>query len=342
MGTDLEADFFTVAYNNASAFLQVQYFPTEAIQLTAGGRFDHNTRFGSVFNPRAGLVVHPAEGTTVKLLYGSAYLAPSPYQAYVHFGSFFSEDDGETYKSFFWHLPNPDLKPQRAQSAELSLRQTIGSNVALTASGFYSKYTDLISLEGASDADYGNRYDGKYRGWDVGFIEVTVNEGEQHMYGGSVQLEYSDKFGRDTKIKSYASLSYADGDVYDKQLNKNIELGCISPIHMRFGADLSWRNLSFSPRLTYVGTQRTLAKAPDADGNATENRQTLEGYMLLNLSIRYDEIIDQLSAFLVIENALDSRYKNNHAAAFDPTAAGRFDGVPQHPLRATLGLSYKY
>src|SRR5213079_2663520 len=102
------------------------------------------TRYGATFNPRVGIVAQPAAGTTLKLLYGSAYLAPSPYQAHVHFGSFYSTDGGETYASSYWHLPNPNLRPQQKKTVEANALQALGGSFQLSASAFYSRFTNLV------------------------------------------------------------------------------------------------------------------------------------------------------------------------------------------------------
>lgn len=112
LGTNIVDEFFKLRYTNIGTFAEMRYAMTRAVALTTGGRVDFNTRYGSTVNPRVGLVVQATASTTLKLLYGTAYLAPSPYQEYSHFGSFLSDDGGKTYSSPYWHLPNPDLKPE--------------------------------------------------------------------------------------------------------------------------------------------------------------------------------------------------------------------------------------
>src|SRR6185295_3434713 len=104
----------------------------------------YSSQYGASFNPRVGVVSRVTRRTTLKLLYGTAYLAPSPYEMYAHYGHFTSTDGGATYTSEFWHLPNPDLRPQLKQTAEVQLQQEVGTAVLLTASGFYTRMSDLI------------------------------------------------------------------------------------------------------------------------------------------------------------------------------------------------------
>src|SRR4029079_6714956 len=95
LGTNIVDQFFKLHYTNVGAFAEMRYAMTPAGVLTTGGRVDYNTRYGSTFNPRVGLVVQATASTTLKLLYGTAYLAPSPYQEYSHYGSFLSDGGGQ-------------------------------------------------------------------------------------------------------------------------------------------------------------------------------------------------------------------------------------------------------
>lgn len=74
-------DFYNIRYQNYGGYLQFQGILNEKMRFVAGGRLDYNTRFGVTVNPRVGIVVKPVDKLSVKLLYGRAYLAPSPYNA---------------------------------------------------------------------------------------------------------------------------------------------------------------------------------------------------------------------------------------------------------------------
>lgn len=349
LGTDIDADFFILKYANTGGYLQVQYVPTSRMALTLGARYDYNSRFGGTFNPRLGVVLQPREGTTIKALYGTAFLAPSPYQAFQHFGSFFSEDGGQTYKSDFWHLPNPDLSPQEVQTVELGLRQSIGRRVGVSLTGFYSKFSDLILIQGFSDDDFTKRYNGVYKGWPVDFIEVPINQGKQINYGGTLQFNYTQKLGENRKVVAYTSVSFAAGKIDDPEFEEKIELGNIVPIHARVGGELYMGRLSIAPRLIVVGTQRafgekTIHNGLDDQGNPKfkpiDKRETIDGYTLLNLSVRYDPLIEGISLWTNVENALDTRYRNINAGAY--RSEWEFDGTPQHPLRIISGVEYRF
>ncbi|HEY8893958.1 MAG TPA: TonB-dependent receptor, partial [Niastella sp.] len=139
----LEAQFYYLKYYNFGSFVQAQYAYNKQLQLTMGARYDVNSRYGSTFNPRAGIVYKPAKKTTVKLLYGSAFLAPSPSSAYMQWGAFDTQDSGKTYHANFLHLANPDLKPIKYKNIELSVHQHISKNISATVNGYYAALSGL-------------------------------------------------------------------------------------------------------------------------------------------------------------------------------------------------------
>ena len=54
--------------------------PVDALSASLGARVDHFTTFGTALNPRAAVIVRPAEAHTLKLLAGRAFRAPSVYE----------------------------------------------------------------------------------------------------------------------------------------------------------------------------------------------------------------------------------------------------------------------
>ncbi len=334
-GSAFAADFFSLQYHNVGGFLQSTYAPSDRFSITAGARYDVNSRYGKTFNPRFGLVWNPATTTTVKALYGAAFLAPSPRDAFGHYGSFYPTDDGG-FASFFWHLPNPGLDPQKIHTMELSLRQRLGRNLSATLTGYYSKLTDLIAF--GADADHDNLYDGEYRGWPVGYIEVTINQGEQTNLGGSLNLNFIHSFSRENVINLRAIMSYVDGDTDDPVLDKAIEIAEISPIIIRGQADWDFKKPHLSPQVIVVSEQRTRATQNPDEGGDPEKRRRIDGYALVDLSGRYN-VTSNLAFFMQATNLLDKRYRNLTPGAFGGI---EFDGAPQHPRRISGGAQFSY
>jgi iron complex outermembrane receptor protein len=118
---------------NWGIYVQDEIALHDDLTLYAGVRYDDYDSFGSTTNPRLSLVYRFRPETTVKLLYGSAFRAPTAFENYYH-------DAGETTK------PAGDLDPEEIDTVELVLEQFIGHNLRGVASIYYYEINDLITL----------------------------------------------------------------------------------------------------------------------------------------------------------------------------------------------------
>ncbi|MFZ5896904.1 MAG: TonB-dependent receptor plug domain-containing protein [Myxococcota bacterium] len=79
------------------------------LKLTGGARYDHNSVYGSQFTGRLGLTSRLSKAIVAKLLYGSAFKAPSPYLLYAS-----PLRPGDV-------VGNPNLKPQHIDTIEYQM-----------------------------------------------------------------------------------------------------------------------------------------------------------------------------------------------------------------------------
>ena len=114
-----------------SAYVQNEWQATSFASLVVGGRLDQYSLAGSALSPRGALVIHPGSKSTLKVLYGEAFRAPSPLEQ-------FPEEPGIT-------VSNPDLGPERVRSVELVVDQRFAPGLHLTASVFRNSIRDLIA-----------------------------------------------------------------------------------------------------------------------------------------------------------------------------------------------------
>lgn len=327
LNTNIVDDFVKLRYANVGTFGQVQYALTPAVALTLGARADYNTRYGETFNPRVGVVAQPRGGTTLKLLYGTAFLAPSPYEAYGHYGSFYSTDGGQTFASDFWHLANPNLKPQQEKTVEINLLQAVGTHFHVTASAFHARFANLIK-----EADDNPTDGGTYHGWPVADIDMPLNEGHRTTFGGTAGLAFLHSMDATRSIAAHLGIAVADGR------EKNDDgparaVGAMVPVQLRAGADVDWHPWSIAPRMSVVGRQRVLALADDS-----VTRRTIDGYALVDVNLRRRALFRHVDAFVTIENAFDRRYRSINARAY--TNAEELIGAPQNPRRVTVGFDF--
>jgi outer membrane receptor for ferrienterochelin and colicins len=111
-------------FNNGT-YLHSTWSPLgERLALTGGLRYDHHNIYGGQISERAGLVSNPLPFLHAKLLYGSAFKAPSPMLLYAVPSAI-----GDV-------IGNPQLKPQYVRTFELQVAYDpteffkVSSNVA--------------------------------------------------------------------------------------------------------------------------------------------------------------------------------------------------------------------
>jgi iron complex outermembrane receptor protein len=143
-------------YNLASAFAQSELQIQQRVSLISGLRVDRKTDRKATVAPRLALVVTPDHASTVKLLYGEAFRAPSA-----------SEADLNT--SFY--IRNPSLRPERIRTFEIEAQRRLYSPVLLTLSLYEYRIRDLIE--------------------QIGDDEVTQfrNVASTHASGAELQLD---------------------------------------------------------------------------------------------------------------------------------------------------------
>jgi outer membrane receptor for ferrienterochelin and colicins len=231
-----------------AAHIQDQFSILDNLSLNAGVRYDYYQTFGSNVSPRIGLIYHPFEKTTLKLLYGEAFRAPNAFELYY-------ADGGLS------QMANPRLNPEKIQTYEFILEQYV-KNYRFTASTYYYRINDLISLQ--TDPASG--------------LSVYRNTGEVESKGAEFEIEGKWAHG----IEGRASFSLQQSTDKDtgrmltnspKQLGK---LGLFVPIIPQ--------KLSTGLEVQYTGWQRTV-KGDVNGGFVTANLTILSRELIKNLEI---------------------------------------------------------
>ncbi|PYV41096.1 MAG: TonB-dependent receptor, partial [Acidobacteria bacterium] len=96
---------------NWAFYIQDEFALRKNLTFNLGVRHDHYDTFGGTTNPRLAMIYKPLNKTSVKLLYGAAFRAPTSYEL------------------FWWQngvtKPNPNLDPETIRSTELVLEHQI-------------------------------------------------------------------------------------------------------------------------------------------------------------------------------------------------------------------------
>lgn len=117
-----------------ASYIQDEVTLTPAVILNAGVRYDQTSFSGATTNPRIAMIFNPAAGSTVKLLYGSAFRSPNVYELYY-----------QSPASSPPLIANPELRPEKISMYELVYDQHLGAGLRATADGYYYKINDLIN-----------------------------------------------------------------------------------------------------------------------------------------------------------------------------------------------------
>ena len=142
---------------------QDEFAVTKKLTLSGGLRYDHYSSFGGTTNPRLGLIYHLFHPTTVKLLYGTAFRAPMPFEVTPDLGSFYND--------------NLQLKPEEIRSEEVIVEETIGHHFTLSGNLFRNDIDHLISLESDStgQSSYLNFGNAVAKGFGIEFAGRTAD-----------------------------------------------------------------------------------------------------------------------------------------------------------------------
>jgi len=108
-------------------FAQDEWRITRGWILNTGVRHDQYSEWGGTTNPRVALIHLISPKTTTKLMYGSAFRAPSPYELY--------------------YTPSPDLKPEKIRTTELVLEHALRRNLRAVASLYHYDIENLIDQQ---------------------------------------------------------------------------------------------------------------------------------------------------------------------------------------------------
>jgi outer membrane receptor for ferrienterochelin and colicins len=171
-----------VIQNNFGAF--AQYIRNTSLikntTLTLGMRYDNNSIYGVTVNPRIGIVNQLLKKVTVKLLFGSAYRAPTNFELYT--------DAGGT------RISNHELKPEKVKSYEAIVIFMPQKTLLLRTNLFLNDLTDVI----IQDVPVG------------GGFSQNLNSGSALTRGIELDLEYIP----DIKFSAFTNVTWQFGTLH--------------------------------------------------------------------------------------------------------------------------------
>ncbi len=118
--------------SQGAVFLEHLVRPLATLDLNLGARYDADERFGSQLSPRAAAVWSAWPDASWKVIYASAFRAPSAYELY--------------YADPLVEPPAPNLGAETTRTVEASFEQRLGAHRVFVGV-FRSWWDDLVSLQ---------------------------------------------------------------------------------------------------------------------------------------------------------------------------------------------------
>jgi iron complex outermembrane receptor protein len=219
-------------YQVSSAYLQHEVDLTEWLTMVGGVRYDHYSRFGGHLTPRGGAVLHPDRLTSIKLLYGEAYRAPSISEA----SNGGVAADGVT------------LVPEEIRTLEALVQRQMSRGLLLTLGVFQYRMLDLIEqLPNPGDS-----------------VFVFRNSSRAEAVGAYAGLDWEGQSR--ARFSLAASLVEADDEETNRHLTNSpivlLKAGVGIPLPQAFSVGVQSRYES--GRRTLAGTETDAALLSDA------------------------------------------------------------------------------
>jgi len=124
-----------VSFYRWSLFAQQELQPVRGLELNLGVRYDAYEDFGHTINPRLALIYHPWKDGSVKLVYGTAFVAPTPFQV--------TDND---FQASFQGLTPFAVKPEMIRSYQAIYQHELPHRGMATVRYFQNRITGLINF----------------------------------------------------------------------------------------------------------------------------------------------------------------------------------------------------
>jgi iron complex outermembrane receptor protein len=191
-----------------------------ATLLTIGLRHDDLGSLGKFSSPRLGLV-HDADAAGLfKILYGTAFRAPSAYE--------------RAYNTPFYRYGNPNLDPEKMQSLELTWEKQLSRQSRLSATLYHLQISRMISA----------------------YVSQMATNGTRTNASG-LELEYEQRWSNGSRLRTGYSLQRAtdENGALDNSPRHMVKLNLAVPTgipHLMAGTEGQW----ISARKAYEGTEK--------------------------------------------------------------------------------------
>jgi vitamin B12 transporter len=115
-------------------FVQALWSPSDVLDVSATGRLDHNSTFGTFPSGRLAIAWRPDGATVVRAAVANGFRAPSIDERFGNYPA-------------FGFVGNPNLAPERSVSAEIGVERRFAGGARVQATAFLLDIDNLITFQ---------------------------------------------------------------------------------------------------------------------------------------------------------------------------------------------------
>lgn len=299
-------------WQSMAAYASLEYKPNPKFTVQSGLRYNHiliDTDFDTTFFPFPFTEASTNTGAFTGSI-GFSWL-PNKWQITANIGTAFRapniDDIGKVFDSEPGSVvvPNPNLTPEHAYSAEFGIQKNIGSSFDINFTAFYTLLDDALIRE---DFNLNGETEILYNG-ELSNVQAIQNASKVFTYG--FEFGFAAKFDKRTKITADLTIPRGEEEQAD---GTTVPLRHISPIfgnvHFIYKNDRLKIDLfaNFNGSITYdnlAPSERSKAYlyATDADGNPYS-----PSWFTINAKSNF-EITEKINLTASLENITDQRYR---------------------------------
>ena len=326
--TDIPLAIYDAAFDNFSAYAQLQSTWNERFSTLAGLRLDHHSEYGLSLNPRLGAVWRASAEHLLKLFYGEAFRAPSPEESLSSFGIFDGSRDGNgLYRGTSFRVPNFNLEPEKAKTLSLTWDWRPRQDFNAVANLYHSRIENLVVTQSSTDIY-------AIPGAVLINPETKGNAGMQDQHGLDLMAQWRFKLGASWSGDLWGSASWVKGKI-DEGDGVEWNIPYVASHKYKLGTTFRYLDrVSITPQVLWIGDTTNGRK----DRNNPPERLITPGYTLVNLHVGWHKLLDgRATLWLDVYNLFDKRY---YAAG--GASSRTFYDMPQQPRTWMASLEYRF
>lgn len=129
------------AINYLAAYVQDEFRPDDKWLIIPSVRFDHSDQFSNKVTSNLAATYNAADDVRIKAVVGQGYKTPTVNDLYIFWEMYAANPGGKGQ----FYVGNPDLKPEKSLSYELSVEKDWGDRSTVHLGLFRNEVKDLIS-----------------------------------------------------------------------------------------------------------------------------------------------------------------------------------------------------